>query len=56
MNSSTKKGCRHEKIEVMKSDSPEWQAVWQVSKNNRTTADLIGVLQLINKLNPQTNR
>lgn len=43
-------------VEVMKSDSPEWQAIWEVSKNNRTIADLIGVLQLINKLNPQTNR
>jgi len=45
-----------DKVEVMKSDSEEWQAVWQISKNNRTMADLIGVLQLINKLNPQTNR
>ena len=45
-----------DKVEVMQSDSKEWQAVWQISKNNRTIADLIGVLQLINKLNPQTNR
>ncbi|HLG36235.1 MAG TPA: ATP-dependent Clp protease proteolytic subunit [Bacteroidia bacterium] len=45
-----------DKVEVMKSDSDEWKAVWEVSKNNRTIADLIGVLQLINKLNPQTNR
>jgi len=45
-----------DKVELMPCNSEEWQTVWQVSKNNRTIADLIGVLQLINKINPQTNR
>jgi len=45
-----------DKVELMKSDSEEWQLVWKMSKNNRTIADLIGVLQLINKINPQINR
>jgi len=45
-----------DKVEVMKSDSPEWQLVWQVSKNNRTIADLFGVLQMLTKLFPQPTR
>lgn len=43
-------------VEILASDGQEWQTIWQISKNNRTISDLVGVLQLINKLNPQTNR
>lgn len=43
-------------VEILPSDGQEWQTIWQVSKNNRTISDLVGVLQLINKLNPQQNR
>lgn len=51
-----KKIFGEDKVEMMASDSEEWKTVWQVSKNNRTIADLVGVLQMINKLNPQINR
>ena len=40
-----------ENIEILASNSPEWNLLWEFYLNNRNIADLLGVLKNIDKLN-----
>src|SRR3989344_9541777 len=40
-----------EKVEILSSDSTEWNLIWEFYLNNRNIADLLGVLKNIDKLN-----